>query len=115
MLADGCEAVLGAIFLDGGFDAARGVILRLWQAELNAQIEAPIDSKTALQEWLMQSGKPLPSYEIIDRQGPDHEPDFTVTVSCEEGRAQGQGKSRKLAEQKAAAALLQLLAKGKSV
>ena len=112
VLADGCEALLGAVFLDAGLDAARHVILRLWQPAFAAQTEAPIDSKTALQEFLMRAKRPVPHYEIIDRHGPDHAPEFTVMVSCDDGSAQGQGPSRKLAEQKAAAGLLQLLKEG---
>ena len=111
VLADACEAVLGAVFLDGGLQAAQKIIMTLWQDALAAQIEAPIDNKSALQEWLMQRGKKLPSYEIIDRSGPDHAPEFTIAVASEIGSAQGTGPSRKLAEQRAAAALLQLLEK----
>lgn len=111
VLADACEAVLGAVYLDGGLQAAQKIIMTLWQDALAAQTEAPIDNKSALQEWLMQRGKPVPSYEIIDRSGPDHAPEFTVAVTSEIGAAQGTGPSRKLAEQRAAAALLQLLEK----
>lgn len=112
VLADGCEAVLGAVFLDAGLEAARGVVLQHWQSYLTEQVDAPIDNKTALQEWLMQRGYPPPDYEIIDRSGPDHAPEFTVAVSAENGTAQGTGLSRKLAEQRAAAALLQLFEEG---
>ena len=111
VLADGCEAVLGAVYLDGGLEAAQKIIMTLWQDVFAAQTEAPIDNKSALQEWLMQRGKPLPEYEIVDRSGPDHAPEFTVAVSSDIGAAQGIGASRKLAEQRAAAALLQLLEK----
>lgn len=111
VLADACEAVLGAVFLDAGLEAAETIILTLWQGALAVQTVAPIDNKSALQEWLMQRGKPLPTYEIIDRSGPDHAPAFTIAVTCEIGAAQGVGPSRKLAEQRAAAALLELLEK----
>jgi ribonuclease-3 len=114
VLADGCEAVLGAVFVDAGLEAARDIILQHWQAYFAEQVSAPIDNKTALQEWLMQRARPLPSYEIIDRSGPDHAPEFTVAVACDAGQAQGEGPSRKLAEQRAAAALLQLLEEGHS-
>ena len=112
VLADGCEALLGSIYLDSGLEAARQVILSLWQSHFADQIDAPIDNKTALQEWLMQRGKPLPHYDIVDRTGPDHAPEFTVMVQIESGSAQGIGPSRKLAEQCAAAALLQILEEG---
>ena len=111
VLADGCEAVLGAVYLDGGLEAARQIIMTLWQDVFAAQTEAPIDNKSALQEWLMQRSKPLPQYEIIDRSGPDHAPEFTIAVTSDIGSAQATGPSRKLAEQRAAAALLQLLEK----
>lgn len=112
ILADACEALLGAVYLDGGLSAAASVIDKHWQSFFEAQTDAPIDSKTALQEWLMQRSLPLPVYEIVDRSGPDHAPQFTVSVTCELGAAQGNGPSRKLAEQKAAAALLMLLQEG---
>lgn len=112
ILADGCEALLAAVYLDGGLEAARQIIEQHWQAHFSQQIDAPIDSKSALQEWLMQRGKALPSYEIIDRSGPDHAPQFAVLVSCDDGTAQGNGPSRKLAEQQAAAALLLVLQEG---
>ena len=112
MLADACEAVLGAIYLDGGLEAARAVIEAHWQSLFVGQVDAPIDSKSALQEWLMQRGLPVPDYEIIDRTGPDHAPEFNVGVTCAQGSAQGSGRSRKIAEQRAASALLNLLQEG---
>lgn len=112
VLANGCEAVLGAAYLDGGLEAARGIILQHWADAAAAQTDAPVDSKTALQEWLMQRRRALPAYDIVERSGPDHAPQFTVEVSAEGGVAQGQGPSRKLAEQRAAATLLTALRQG---
>ena len=113
VLADGCEAVLGAVYLDGGLEAARQIIMTLWQDVFAAQTEAPIDNKSALQEWLMQRSKPLPKYEIIDRSGPDHAPEmiYEVTVG-DAGSESATGGNRKIAEQKAAAALLARLQAG---
>ena len=109
VLADGCEAVLGAIFLDGGLPAARTIILRLWQPHFEAQIEAPIDPKSELQEWLMQRGLDLPLYEITKRSGPAHAPLFEVSVTTAHATATGEGKTRRFAEQQAASACLQIL------
>jgi ribonuclease-3 len=112
ILADGCEAVLGAVYLDAGLAAAEQIILAHWEAYFDAQSDVPIDHKTALQEFVMKRGEDLPAYEIIDRTGPDHAPEFNVRVSTQEAQAQATGKSRRLAEQLAAAACLaQLVAK----
>ena len=112
ILADACEAVLGAVYLDGGLAAAKRVIEVHWQPHFAGQTEAPIDNKTALQEWLMQRSLALPVYEIVDRTGPDHAPEFTLKASAHDGSAVGAGASRKLAEQRAAAALLESLKEG---
>lgn len=112
ILANACEAVLAAIYMDGGLAAARQIIETHWAGLFAEQTEAPIDSKSALQEWLMQSGHAVPDYEIVERSGPDHAPRFTVCAACALGTAQGEGTSRKLAEQKAAAALLSALQSG---
>ena len=112
ILADACEAVLGAVYLDGGLAAAKRVIEAHWQPHFAGQTEAPIDKKTALQEWLMQRGLALPIYEIIERTGPDHAPEFTLQASAHDGSALGVGSSRKLAEQRAAMALLESLKQG---
>ncbi len=112
ILADACEAVIGAVYLDSGLAAAKRVIEAHWQPHFAGQTEAPIDNKTALQEWLMQRALALPIYEIVDRSGPDHAPEFTIKASAHDGAALGVGASRKLAEQRAAAALLESLKEG---
>ncbi len=109
VLADSCEAVLAAVYLDAGLEAARAVIEAHWQSYFVAQTDAPVHDKTALQEWLMQRGQDIPVYEIIDRTGPAHAPHFTVEARAADNVAQGSGSSRKLAEQKAASALLSVL------
>lgn len=108
ILADVAEAILGAIYLDGGLGAARQLIERFWQPLLEADQRPPQDNKTALQEWAQGSGRPLPSYVEKERSGSAHEPLFTVRVLVEgEEPAEGQGRSKRAAEQAAAGALLE--------
>lgn len=106
VLADGCEAVLGAVYRDGGLDAARQVILQHWRPLFEAQTDVPVDAKSALQEYLMKRGLALPYYKVIGRTGPDHAPQFTVRVTTDKGSAEAEGLSRRAAEQQAAAACL---------
>lgn len=109
ILAGGCEALMAALYQEGGLDLARRFFLDLW-AEPIAELGAPrpLDPKTQLQEWAQGAGKPLPAYAVVDRKGPDHAPTFTV-----EARVQGleparaHGRSRQDAEKAAAQALLQ--------
>lgn len=110
LLADACEAVIAALFLDGGFETARGFIERRWQPLLAEQAEPPQDAKTALQEWAQGQGLPLPSYRLITSEGPAHDPVFDMEVSVPgHGAAQGRGRSRRAAESDAAALLLRRL------
>ena len=109
ILSDACEAVMAAVYQDGGLLAAREVFLALWSEEF-AEIDAaqPRDPKTALQEWVQAQGKPLPAYTVAARSGPDHAPVFTVAVAVEGlAPASADGRSRREAEKAAAAALLQ--------
>ncbi|MCC6918622.1 MAG: ribonuclease III [Alphaproteobacteria bacterium] len=109
-LADCLEAVIGALYLDGGLDAAARFIHRHWERRI-AERTPPREPKTALQEWAQGRGLPLPRYETVASDGPDHAPAFTVAVSIE-GRpaATATGKSKRIAERAAAAALLAVLA-----
>ncbi|MBI1207605.1 MAG: ribonuclease III [Azospirillum sp.] len=107
ILADACEAVIGALFLDGGLGAAEGFIRAAWAGQLDASGPPPQDSKTTLQEWAQGSGRPLPVYQIVRRSGPAHEPEFEVEVKVEGlPVATATGRSRRAAEQAAAQALL---------
>ncbi len=107
ILGDACEAVLGAVFIDGGFDKARELILRYWKPLLLKADEIPVDPKTALQEWAQGNHLKLPRYVEISRSGPDHEPVFVMQVIVERLEPQqGTGSSKRLAEREAAAALL---------
>jgi ribonuclease-3 len=111
LLADALEAVIAAIFLDGGIEAARRFITRYWEPLREADRHPPRDAKTALQEWAQGAHLPLPAYSTVAAEGPSHEPLFTVSVSVEgEKPATAQGRSKRAAEQLAAAALLTRLA-----
>lgn len=107
ILADAMEAVIAALYLDGGFEAAQAAVLDLWGPRISACGEAPRDAKTALQEWAQARGLAPPSYALLHRRGPDHAPRFTVSARLETGAAaNGEATSKKGAEQEAAAALL---------
>jgi ribonuclease-3 len=112
ILADVCEAIIGALYQDGGLEAARSFVQRHWSERLAAAIEPPRDAKTALQEWAQGRGLPLPVYRVISRTGPDHAPEFTVSVEVE-GQAsdRGTGASKRLAEQAAAICLFKRIDK----
>ncbi len=107
LLADAMEAVLAAIYIDGGFDAARDAILRLWGRRIHNVAEDARDAKTALQEWAQARGEVPPQYVEVDRTGPDHQPVFTIEVRLASGPAeQATAGSKRQAEQAAASALL---------
>ena len=103
IISDATEATLGAIFLDGGLDAAREVILRLWGDNVQTLTSANNDPKTELQEWVQARGLPLPEYEIVHRSGPDHAPLFEVEVRVKgHDPISAEGASRSKAEKSAA-------------
>ncbi len=113
LLANACEAIIGALYLDGGLAAARDFVLPLWTPLLEAEPTPPQDAKTALQEWAQGRGLALPEYREVRREGPPHEPVFTVEVSViGQPPARAQGRSKRLAEQAAAARLLAELGSG---
>lgn len=103
ILADVFEAMIGALYLDGGFIKCRAVIEELWQGRLDVMKEPPQHPKTRLQEWAQAQSLPLPVYTIIDQQGPDHAPVFKIELSVE-GHAPltVEGPSRQAAEKLAA-------------
>lgn len=109
VLGDAMEAVLAAVWLDGGIDAARAVFERAWADELTAPARPALTNpKSALQEWALGQAKGLPTYAIVQRTGSDHAPTFTVEVSVEGlPRLTAKGRSRQEAEKAAAVALLQ--------
>ncbi|TMJ25063.1 MAG: ribonuclease III [Alphaproteobacteria bacterium] len=107
ILADVCEALIGAIFVDGGYSAASALIERLWGARMRKPVRPLRDSKTALQEWAQARGLPTPAYREVERTGPDHDPEFRVMVELPQlSPAEGSGRSKRAAEQAAAAAML---------
>jgi ribonuclease-3 len=107
ILADACEAVIAALFLDGGFEAAAAFIGRHWAPLIEADLTPPKDAKTALQEWAQGRGLDLPLYREIGRDGPPHAPLFKVEVSIEGHVPEvADGPSKRTAEQAAAGALL---------
>lgn len=107
ILADALEAVIAALYLDGGLEAADRFIRRHWRELMAEDSVPPMDSKTRLQEWAQARGLPLPEYRETERQGPSHAPVFTVRVSLP-GRepASATGLSKRAAEQEAAGAML---------
>ena len=110
VLADVCEAVIAALYLDGGLDAATRFVERWWEARLAASGAPPRDPKTALQEWAQARGLPLPDYRTVATEGPAHRRRFTVTVSVEGlPPATAAGTSKRAAETAAAAAALAAL------
>lgn len=111
ILANAMEAILGAIFLESGFEVARKIIIDIWTDMAAAEIVAPKDSKTALQEFVQKNGHgDLPTYEYDEPKGESHNPEFTVTVTALGKSATGVGASKKLASLDAAEKLLKILA-----
>ncbi len=107
ILADVCEALIGAVFVDGGYHAAAALIERLWSVRMHAPARPLRDSKTVLQEWAQARGLPTPAYREVERKGPDHDPEFRVTVELPDfAPAEGLGRSKRAAEQAAATAML---------
>jgi ribonuclease-3 len=114
LLANACEAVIAALYLDGGLPAAERFICAHWMALLKREPQPPRDSKTALQEWAQGQGFPLPNYRETARLGPPHDPVFTVAVEVQgEAPATGQGRSKRKAEQDAAGRLLARIEAGR--
>lgn len=106
ILADACEAVIAALFLDGGLPAAHRFIETEW-APLLKKPARRVDAKTALQEWTQSRGRGIPVYKAIGRSGPDHAPEFKMQVEVDGiSPATGSGSSKRVAEQGAAQAML---------
>ena len=108
VIADAVEAILAAVYRDGGLIAAQAVFERAWAEELAAPPAPAITNpKSALQEWAQGQGRPLPTYAVIQRTGSDHAPTFTVEAAVSGYEpARAQGRSRQEAEKAAAVALL---------
>jgi ribonuclease-3 len=107
LLADALEAVIAAVYLDGGFAPARALVLRLWAGRIASVQEDARDAKTALQEWAQARGQTPPAYVELGREGPDHAPLFTIEARLADGTAaRAKAASKRQAEQAAAKALL---------
>lgn len=107
LLGDGMEALIAAVFVDGGLTASRDLILRLWGERIDNVEDDARDPKTTLQEWAQARKMPPPKYEVLDRSGPDHAPIFRIAARLEDGRSgEGTAPSKRNAEQAAAKTLL---------
>ena len=107
VLADSCEALIGAIYLDKGFSIAEKIILELWNKKIKESIITEIDAKTKLQEFSLKKYKKLPTYKLISSTGPRHKPIFKVGVKLQNSKLYiSEGSSKKDAEQNAAISFL---------
>lgn len=107
ILADACEALIGAIYLDGNLEDARLFVERHWRPKMDAEEKPPQDAKTALQEWAQAAGLALPLYTVVKSEGPPHDPVFEVEVTVAgQEPASARGRSKRTAEQAAARRLL---------
>ena len=110
ILADCCEAVIAALYIDGGLTAARDFIRGAFADAIDRHERPPQDAKTALQEWAQARGLPLPDYREVSRSGPDHKPVFEIEVSIAgHPPATASGSSKRVAERQAAGLLLDAL------
>ncbi|RYH03882.1 ribonuclease III [Salipiger sp. IMCC34102] len=111
LLADAMEAVIAAVYLDAGFETARGLVRGLWGDRVRNVAEDARDPKSALQEWAQARGEPPPTYTEVARSGPDHQPDFTIEARLTTGQtARATARAKRQAEQAAATALLKKVA-----
>lgn len=106
VLADAMEAVIGALYLDGGIEPARDFVRRAWDGAMSGQAAPPKDAKTALQEWAQGRGQPLPAYHVASREGPPHAPVFVIEVTVSGQTGSGTAGTKRAAEQEAANDLL---------
>lgn len=110
LLADGCEALIGALYLDGGLEVAHSFVHHYWQDLLKNTQDPPRDPKSMLQEWIQGKGKPHPQYEVLNASGPAHAPHFVVQVQIEGMEPTvGEGSSKRLAEKAAAQNMLNVI------
>jgi ribonuclease-3 len=107
ILGDACEAVIGAVYRDGGLEPARKLIERMWRDRMTGHSRAPRDAKSTLQEWAQGQGLSVPRYNVVGESGPQHAPRFVVRVDLDPfASATAEGSSKREAEQGAAAAVL---------
>ena len=107
IISDCCEALIGAIYLDRGFEVSKSFILKLWNNLINKAETTFIDAKTRLQEYSLKTFKTLPIYKLVSNTGPRHKPNFKVGVKLKNSKyIYAVGSSKKNAEQSAASELL---------
>jgi len=110
IFGDCCESIIGAVFLDKGFDKTKKFILKIWNEKLKNTTIVVVDPKTKLQEYSLKLYKKLPVYKYLSNSGPSHKPNFKVSVSIENSKSfSGVGTSKKSAETEAAKKLLEFL------
>ena len=108
ILGNAIEALIGAIFLDAGFEISKQLVLKVWRKQIDIVRDIEAHAKTALQEFLQSKGQEPPTYKQISRTGPDHDPDFCVEVVLDSGlNAIGSGSTKRMAETKAAEQILE--------
>lgn len=107
ILADAMEAVIGAVYLDGGLEAAKTLIHKLWCPKIKSTKKPPKDHKSSLQEWSQKFKFGVPEYSVIEMSGPAHAPHFIIEVKVHDFVARAEGASKRIAEQKAAKLLLE--------
>lgn len=113
ILSDVCEAVIAALYIDGGIEPPRRFLRTRMAVAIDRHATPPQDSKTTLQEWAQARGLPLPDYQTVSRSGPDHRPLFEIRVSIKgHPPASATGSSKRIAERQAAAALMDALQAG---
>jgi ribonuclease-3 len=107
ILADACEAMIAALYLDGGLPSAQQFIHQAWEELIKEAPTPPLDSKTSLQEWTQANSLGLPVYEVLDRSGPPHDPIFVIGLKIKGYPAlQATGPSKRKAEQAVAKIML---------
>jgi len=110
ILADACEALIGAIYLDSGFKIVENFILKFWNVEIKKTVKLEIDPKTKLQEYSLKHFKKLPTYKVLSYKGPQHYPSYKVSVKIHDSRFfNGTGNSKKIAELNAAKKIIKEL------
>lgn len=109
VLGDAMEALIAAIYLDGGMEAVRNHILPLWKSRLSISVAPPKDNKSLLQEWTQSRGLGIPKYELVATVGPAHAPEFEISLTINDISLTAKGNSRKVAEQEVAKKFLERL------
>jgi len=107
IISDSCEALIGAIFIDQGFNHVKDFILKIWKKNIDKSTVTILDSKTKLQEYSLKTFKKLPTYKLVSNVGPRHRPIFKISVSIVGSKQYfGKGSSKQIAEQDGAAKLI---------